>query len=70
MKSVLKSRCGGNIRGYAGEKHEIEEMFKKCFEDCEYFGVDTTDLEFDYRHKDELIPNEKGLIEVTYFSKW
>jgi hypothetical protein len=68
MREVLHSVCGGNWRGYEGIKEEIPAMFEKCLTECGKNEV--VDLNYNRKHMDEIQPNENGLYEVTYWSKW
>lgn len=70
MRKHLKSLCGGNYRGYKGNKEEIEDMFAKCYEDAKEMNCDTSDLDYTYKHKDRLKPNEDGEYVIEYWSKW
>lgn len=68
MKRVLHSVCHGNWKGYEGTKEEIPAMIDKCLNECS--KSETTDLEYIRSEIDEMKPNENGLYEVVYWSKW
>lgn len=68
MKRVLHSVCHGNWKGYEGTKEEISAMIDKCLNECS--ESETTDLEYKRSQIDEMKPNENGLYEVVYWSKW
>lgn len=70
MRVHLVSLCGGNWRGYKGSKEEIEEMFKKCYEDAEYMHADTDSLDYAYERREQLEPDENGEYTIEYWSKW